>query len=269
MARKPLRNYRRRPARARGARKPKVTTVSAAVKKYVKKTLHTQIENKTQNVQAGANFGAYTSSATMNIYPMCPTTGFWTISQGLTQNNRIGNIIKPVKVMLNYVIRPNGYDAITNAGPIPMEVDMFLGYVKNCPSSTPVASDFNSLLQGGNTSYPPIGNLTDIIATTNKDYWHIAKRWRHKVGYAYSDGQGNNATFQFFSNNDFKLNAVRRLDITKFIPKTITFNDSGASATTKGLFFFFQGVSAAGNILASTQLPLNIQYWIDFQYEDA
>lgn len=267
MAFRKRRTYKRKAGKKRVYKKR--TSVSTAVKKYVKKTLHAQVENKTQNIQAGANFGNYNASPTMNVYPMCPTTGFWTISQGVFQNNRLGNVIKPVKVMLNYVIRPNGYDAVTNAGPIPMEIDLFLGYVKQTPSIIPVTSDFNFLLQGGNTSYPPIGNLTDIIASTNKDYWHIAKRWRHKVGYADTGGQGNNSTFQFFTNNDFKLNVVRKMDITKMIPKTITFNDTGASSTAKNLFFFYQGVAAAGNTLAASQLPLNIQYWIDFQYEDA
>jgi len=268
MARKPIRNYRRRPARARKSA-PRKKSVSLAVKKYVKKTLHAQIENKTQNVQAGANFGNILQNTTMNMYPMVPSASAWTISQGVTQNNRIGNKIKPVKVMLSYVIRPNGYDAVANAGPIPMEVEMFLGYVKSSPSVLPTASDLGSLLQGGNTSYAPIGNLTDIVASTNKDYWHIAKRWRHKVGYADTGGQGNNSTFSFFTNNDFKLNVVNKLDITKFIPKTITFNDGNATSTAKGLYFFYQGVSAAGNILASTQTPLNIQFWVDFQFEDA
>jgi len=263
----------RKPLRKRGMRKPrkyaKKQTVSQAVKKYVKQSIHSQVENKCQNVQAGANFGNVLQNTSMNMYPMCPSASAWTISQGVLQNNRIGNVVKPVKVTLSYVIRPNGYDATTNAGPIPMEVELFLGYVKPGPSILPTASDISVLLQNGNASVAPIGNLTDIIASVNKDYWHIAKRWRHKVGYADTGGQGNNSTFQFFTNNDFKLNVVKKLDITKYIPKTITFNDSGSATTAKGLYFFYQGVSAAGNILASSQTPLNIQFWIDFQYEDA
>lgn len=256
----------------RTLRKKRVTkkgSVAVAVKKYVKQQLHKNVENKVQNVQAGANFGAITNSPSMYVYPMTPYAAYWTIGQGVTQNTRIGNQIKPVKVMLNYVIRPNPYDATTNGGPTPMQIDMFLGYVKATPSVLPTAIDMQYLFQIGNTSGPPIGNLTDVISSVNKDYWVIKKRWSHKVGYSLATGTGSNIQYQYFANNDFKMNVTKRLNITDMIPSTITFNDGGLATTAKGLFFFYQGISSAGNILAGTQLPCNIQYWVDFEYEDA
>lgn len=247
------------------------TTVSTSVKREIKKQLHAQIENKIQNTQAGFSFGTILSSSgqAMNMYPMTPYASYWTIGQGVTQNTRVGNIIRPVKVMLRYVIRPVPYNALSNTSPVPMEVDLFLGHTKATPAILPSNADLQYLYQIGSSSGPPVGNLTDIIAPINKDYWNISKRWRHKLGFAEYGTNGTQPTNQNLTNNDFKLNAVRSINITKYIPKRVSFNDGGGATTSKGLFFFYQAVSATGTTLDSTQIPLNIQFWVDFEYEDA
>lgn len=253
-------------ARLKGRRK---SGVSLAVKKYVSRTIHRDQENKQTNIQTSDNFGSITENSAMNMYPVMPYIGYSTISQGVTQNTRIGNEIKIRKVMLKYVIYPNAYNVTTNTSPIPMEIDMFLGYVKQTPGYIPQAIDIQSLFQSGSTSFTPTGNLTDLIAQPNNDYWCIKKRWGHKVGFSTATGTGSVAGHQYFANNDFKYNVVRKMDITKFCPKTLKFNDSLNTLQGKGLFFFYQAVRADGLGWASTQLPAHIDYWIDTIYEDA
>lgn len=238
-------------------------------KKYIDKVVRANIENKVQNTEYSTNFGAITNSSTMYVYPVTPYTGYMTIGNGVLQNNRVGNVIKTRRVMLNYVLRPNAYNVSSNAGPAPFEVDMFLGYVKQAPALIPQAGDYASLFQSGNTSIAPIGNLGDLISTINTDYWTIKKRWRHKIGFSANEGTGQNVGYQSFTNNDFKLNVVKKLDITRHVPKTIKWNDGVATPSTRGLFFFFQAVSSAGNVLAASQQPGNIEFWIEFNYEDA
>lgn len=264
--------FKKRPIRRkvkRVVRRTKRPTVSQAVKKYVKRTINANTENKGVNINSGANFGTVLESTDMNMYPMLPYTGLWTIGQGITAASRIGNQIKIRKVMLNYVLRPTPYDAISNLTTIPQEVDMFLGYTKQLPGLQPVAGDLAALFQSGSSSTGPVGSLRDLVSTVNTDYWHISKRWRHKIGYAASTGTGGNAGNQFFSNNDFKLNVVNKLDITKFCPKTVTFNDGNNTPQGRNLFFFYQSIRADGQVGGATQLPCNIEFWIDFRYEDA
>lgn len=112
----------------RGGRKS--SAVSSAVKTYVKRTLHSAIENKCVQINAGSNFGNVFESPDLNAYPMCPLTAFWTIPQGVGQGGRIGNVIKIRKVRLNYILRPTPYDALVNPAPQPSEIQMFLGFVK-------------------------------------------------------------------------------------------------------------------------------------------
>lgn len=260
----------RRPARSKrrvvGGKRP---SVSAGVKKYVKSQIHSTIENKCVQVNFGNSFGNVNESPDFNAYPMCPLATYWTINQGVGQGNRVGNIIKTRKVYLNYVLRPLPYSATTNPQPNPCEVQLMLGYVKNTPCFTPVGGDISFLFQSGSASTAPIGSLRDLVSVINDDYWVIKKRWTHKVGYAASEGTGANPGNQFQANNDFKLNYVKRLDITKHIPKTHVFNDGSATTNTRNLFLMYYAVAADGGTYGSNGLVANIEFWIDFHYEDA
>lgn len=251
----------------RKSNKPK--SVSVSVKKYVKKLIHSQVENKIQNVSASNSFGNINNDTAMGVYPMCPYQGLWSIGQGVTQNTRVGNKIKVRRVMLNYTLRPNPYNATTNAIPQLCEVDLFLGYLKQANGILPTALDIGQLFQLGNSAMAPQGNLLDLISDINKDFWTIKKRWRHKVGYADYTGSGPNVVTQYYSNNDFHLNVVKKMDITKFCPKTITFNDGTNSPMGNNLFFFFQAVASQGDTFLAAQEPMRIDYWVSFEYEDA
>jgi len=258
-----------RKLRKRASRAPKVKTVSTAVKKYVKRALHTQVENKCVQINFGNSFGNVAESPDFNAYPMCPLSGFWSIPQGITQGTRVGNQIRTRKCYLSYILRPTPYDLTTNSTPVPTEVQLMLGYVKNTPCFQPVASDISQLFQSGASVTAPVGNLRDIISTINTDFWVIKKRWNHKIGYASATGTGSSAGNQFFANNDFKLNVVRKIDITKMIPTLFQFNDSSITPTSKNLFFMYYAVAASGVTLGNIALPTNIEYWIDYHYEDA
>jgi len=250
------------------ARKPR-SSVTLAVKRYVKRSIHSQIENKSVQINASTAFGNYLQSNVMNAYPMCPLSGYWSISQGIGQGARIGNQIKTRKCYLSYVLRANQYDATNNPAPLPCQIMLMLGLVKNTPSFAPAAVDFGQLFQNGSGVAAPVGTLRDLVSVINRDYWIIKKRWFHKIGYSTSEGTGNQPANHFFANNDFKLNEVRKLDITKFVPATYQFNDGGISPTSRNLFFMYEAVAASGEQLPSTRVPISIDYWIDYHYEDA
>jgi len=254
----------------KGKKTQKKSTVSTAVKNYVKREIHTNIEDKCFQVNPGPlSFGNVLESPDFNAYPCAPLSGYWFIAQGSGQGSRIGNIIKTRKCYLSYVLRPTAYDAGTNPSPQPSEVRLMLGYVKNTPSFAPIAGDINQLFQAGSTSSAPVGTLKDLIATYNTDYWTIKKSWTHKIGYSANTGTGGAGPAQFFQNNDFKLNVVKRLDITKYMPKTCVFNDSSATTNTKNLFFMHYAVATNGGTYSNITLPVNIDYWIDYHSEDA
>lgn len=248
----------------------KGSAVSVAVKSYVKKTLARNIENKSAQIQYSASLYGYAGSPTLNQFPLTPYTGFMTISQSVLQNGRVGNEIKVKKLMYNYVLRALAQDVAINPSPQPMEVQIIFAHTRDQPALIPSVGDYQSLFQLNNTSAPPQGTLEDLCSPFNKDYWNILKVVNHKIGYATAEGSGNQPTAQYFANNDFKLNVVRRINLTKYAPKIIKFNDANNTPTTKGVFVFFNvlpaGQSAALN---NTTLPVRVHSYVTLDYEDA
>jgi len=272
MPRKPLRKFRKKVARAyRPKRSAGTTNVTTAVKQYVKRAMSSQIENKHVAVEAEADFGSYDIAATpsMNSFPIMPYSGYLTIPQGVTQGTRVGNQVRVKKVMLNYTLHPLPYEATTNPRPQPVEVLLYLGSTKASRGIIPDSTDIGQFFQLGATARPPNGSLDDCLLEVNRDYWDVKKAWRHKIGNATNNGTGNLAAAQSFSNNDFKVNAVRRMNITKLCPKTIKFNDSSNPQQGPNLFFMYECVPAAGGAFASTTRVVHINFYVSIEYEDA
>uniref|UniRef100_UPI004048B203 hypothetical protein n=1 Tax=Polynucleobacter sp. TaxID=2029855 RepID=UPI004048B203 len=256
----------RRPYRKTIRKRSKVST---KIKKYVKRQIHKNIENKVVSINQTLAFGNYLESPDLNLYPVLPYSGFTSISQGVSSGSRLANRCKVMKVILKYVLFPKGYDAITNTSPTPCEVQMFLLNLKQATGVLPTPTQLTGLVQLGATSTALQGNLADIAVNSwNKDVFNV-KTWTHKVGFSIADGTGSYANNQFFANNDFKLNVVRRMDITKMVASEMRFDDNGSTHLGKNVFFGFQAVSALGGTFGSSVLPVQIQYWIDIIYEDA
>lgn len=247
----------------------KGSSVGAAVKKYVNKIIHKNIENKNIQVSQSQSFGTVLESPDLNAFPMCPQTGYWALPQGVGQGARIGNVVRIRKIMLNYVLRPNPYDVTFNPNPLPVNVIMMLGYIKNQPSTVPTSTDISQLFQSGSSVQAPYGNLKDLLMPINRDFWVIKKKWIHKIGFASDTGTGGNVGYEYHANNDFKYNAIKRLNITNLCPSTNVFNDSASGTSTRNLYLMYEAVSASGNTIASPYTPVTIDYWIDYTYEDA
>lgn len=248
----------------------KSKVVSSSVKEYVQKTIHREIENKGYQLQYTASLYGVNGSSVLNAFPVCPYSGYMAISQGVGVNARSGNSIKTRSLMFKYVLRPLTYDATINSVPQPYEIQMIFCRVKNNPTSLPVSAEVNQLFQLNNSSLGPQGTLEDLCIPFNKDYWEILKVVRHKIGYADNTGSGAQLTAQYFANNDFKLNVVGSVNLTKYYPKTVKFNDTTTTPTTKGIFLLINVIPAGSSAaIPAAQLPIRIHSYIDYQYEDA
>ena len=245
-------------------------SVSQNVKAYVKKAIHVSNENKSVQLQYTTSLYGVNGSSTLNAFPVCPYTGYLTVAQGVGQNGRVGNSIKTRSLMFRYVLRPLAYDATINSVPQPYEVQMLFCRVRNNPTSIPASAEVNNLFQLNNASLGPQGTLEDLCVPFNKDYWEILKVQRHKIGYAENTGSGAQITSSYLANNDFKLNVVNSVNLTKYYPKTVKFNDTTNTPTTKGIFLLINVISAVSSAaIPATQLPVRIHSYIDYQYEDS
>jgi len=268
-----MRPYKKRVYRKRAPKRAKKlyrkSTVGLAVKSYVKRAIHANIENKRQSYNQIYAVGSYANSNTLYARPITPYTGYMVINQGLGQADRTGNRLKVVKAMLRYVAFPLSYDPGANPTPIPQEFQIILGYPKQTSGTIPSNAVIQQLFQVGNTSQPPQGDLGDLITPFNKDVWTIKKYIRHKIGNSAVEGTGSSTNSAYYANNDFKFNVVRSLDITSIYPKNINFNDAGVTHQGAGLYIMVQAINANGTTKSAAIQSLSFEFTVDLTYEDA
>ena len=90
-----------------------------------------------------------------------------------------------------------------------------------------------------------------------------------KVGAASNTGTGGNATAQYGASNDYSYNCIETIDLTKYCPKTLLFNDTNSFPNNRCLFAVFAAAPALGGSVATTQLPINLWYSLSYKFTDA
>jgi len=275
----PKKRAKRAPLRAKKARKS-TTGVSTAVKSYVNKTIHSNIENKRSDIINDLLISTYNVNPDLNCQPLMPIpTGYPTggihIYPGTGQGDRLGNTIKSRRLTFRYIVTPTPYisDVINTEYPQPQELRMMFGFIKGSRTELPDNVNFNQLFQFGNSSNPPYSNLWDMIMPVNQDLFTICKSIVIKVGTQFitnSDAITTPPTvrdYQIYSNNDFKLNQKGTVDLTKYINKTIKFNDTSGYCDT-GLYVWFLTANSDGTVNNNAQ-TLRVMYSLSYEYEDA
>lgn len=264
------RMLKRRPTYARKIRKTKRPAVSPSIKSYVKKLVHSNIENKTISERNRIAFSNWNTDPgqNMSVKPICPNPASLQILQGSGQSERVGNSISTRKMLLKYCIYPLPQDQSFNPQPYPKEVCIWIGYIKGERKRTPVTADFQRFFQDGNNAIAPIGDIWDTLMPVNKDVFTICKTMRHKVGNeVYTDYSGIKP-YNYFTNNDFKLNNYHTVDLTPYINKTIKFDDATTIADT-GLYMWMTAVNAHGTVEINAIYAVEMSYVLRYDYEDA
>lgn len=247
------------------ASKALATAKSHNFKVNVERVLARRVEVKLAFQTQSVNVSAYNQGVNLNVNSMIP---YINIQQGTGQTNRIGNQIRTRKCTFTFTLNPYPYNAISNSTPIPQEVVFMFGVVKNSKAITPTNADFQKLFQEGNNAIAPTSNLQDLTRDVNNDWFTVRKQYRCKVGTASYTGTGAQVSQQYYANNDFKLNVVRKLDLTSICPKLVRFNDAtNTQPTNDGLFMWVFAVPADGS-LVNQIAPLFLNYTINYGFED-
>lgn len=248
----------------------KRSSVPLSVKKYVKTELHRNVENKGYQVQWSQTLGGYNSSNTLYAFPLTPYVGGLNIGQGVTQSTRIGNKIRPMYLRWNFILSLRPYDVSTNPAPQPCEVMLMICSLRPAIGELPTAVDINNLYQSNATSIAPSGQLIDLTQKLNTDLFQVHKTMRFKIGFSSNSGTGSNAAYQSYNNNDYKVNINRSLNITKYCPKVITYNDNSSTPTSRCVFALWSIVpSTGGTSFAAGVTPVRLDSTVMLDYEDA
>lgn len=253
----------KRPTAAR-----RTATSTKMVKSIVKREIARQAEDKefefadlSQVIYPSSSAGFVNST-----FAVSPYTGALAIAQGTGQGQRIGNKIKIKKISLKGTIWPEPYNVTTNPNPQPVYVIFWLFYDKEAPVNVPsIGSQF---LQFGNSAIGLQNQIIDTFAPINTDKYRLLTKRVFKVGNSGFTGTGTNPVYQSFANNDFKLNNNFSIDLKKYCVENVTYNDTGTTPTTRGLYWAFTCVAANGGAIPAAQVPAQMAYQLHMTYED-
>lgn len=244
--------------------------------KLIKSIVHKEAENKARQYSGAASLPNYISSdwGTHNILPVTPYSGFMAISQGTGQGDRIGNRIRVRKAFVKLVFYPRAYD-VYNPQPKPQDVRLLIVKSKDDKNTLPGKSSFGDFFQSNNSYNAPTGNLPDMVRSVNKDSWVVYKDIHFKLGCSayFSDGAGNaNDASQQFYNNDYKYNKIMTIDVTRFIPKTIVYQDNNTNPISDLVNLVILPMNADGtdaNALSAGDFPSYFYFQTELIFEDA
>ena len=270
---KSRRVYKKRTFRKKGvSMKP-----SKAVKRYVKSAIHRQLENKRFTIESSDTLAAPSNPTNFqagNIFQLTPssaTNSWYTIPQGTGQGARVGNRINLRSAVFRYVMYPLGYNVTSNPNPKPLDLQILIFSMKRGVLGLTVADAWNvfngSIFANGSSSNGTVNNLFDMVSVANSEV--IQLHYRRNLKLSPSEFYTPNATQVNYNNNDYKYNCIGKINVTKYLPKHIVFNDTDNSSTSKQVFMVITPYNADGTTTPSTTFPLAIFSGLDVVYEDA
>lgn len=243
-----------------------------AIRKVVRREMRRVAETKTfEMVNLGKNiYPSNHVSFPDNVIPLGPNSSTMVIAQGVGQGDRIGNKLTIKKLSFKGTIVPLPQDATLNPNPRPLQVRMDIVYDREDPNDAFVPGSL--YFQLGNSSSAHRNDLVDMWAPVNTDRYRVLHTRIWKLGYGAYTGTAtsatNQATQQAYANNDFPFNVNFNIDVTKYLIKTVKYNDTSVYPLTRGCYAFFYACYADGNALASTTVPCAMQFVQNLQFTD-
>lgn len=211
---------------------------------------------------------------TQNIFPLGIYSTSLEIPQGVGQGNRIGNriTIKNLQFKGCFVQRP--FDSVFNDLPQPLMVKMWIFYDRDAPTDLPNPTASGDWFQAGNSDTDLSGRLTDMWAPVNTDRYRVLTSRTFKVGnavYGGNPGVGGSGygDRQFYANNDFPMFKRFSINLTKYLIKTVKFDDNVLTPTTRGLFAMVEYVPATGQAAAPERRSLDLSFIQTVKFVDA
>lgn len=239
-------------------------------KKEVRNMISRRIEDKIRIWSISRQLSS-TSNApdTNNIMALSPYASQLQIDQGTGQGSRVANRIKITKSIFKFMLTPQQYSASANPAPRPQIVRMVLFYDRLNTTVTPTPFANNDFFDNNNSVGGFAGNTTDLVRMFNTDRYRILKVKTFKLGFANYGGTNANADAQTFANNDYKLNIIRKYDITKHLVKNVLYVDTNSNPSSRGLWVMFYTMPANTSTFGSTDFPLLLSGQVETHYEDA
>ena len=137
----------------------------------------------------------------------------------------------------------------------------------------------NTFFENGSSSIGMVGSNLDIIREVNKSQIDVLFKRTFKVGMGnyisgFAVNSPNNAATQF-NNNDFSMSTMFRVNLSKYLPKKLVFNDGTDTPTSCRKMWLMFTVARADSGIPLTSggsttgpIPAFIDLNAQFEYKD-
>lgn len=248
---------------------------STAIINTVKRIMNAGQEKKTicfvQSFPNVPNIRGTTTSLTGNYQVVTPSnsTSGYNITQGVNNAQRIGNRVKTKSLIVNYTIAPNGYNATSNPNPQPQIVIIYFVKSKINPAGDLTFSQvLTQFFENGPTMTGLSGYLMDLNRKICPDTFTYLTHRVHKIGYGQNSATGAMPNYANQANNDFKLFVNGKVNLTKYCPKTIRWDDNNL-VNNDWIYCIHQTLNVFDAPALTTIYPVSINYDTYFSYYDA
>lgn len=275
--------YKKRPAmykkktytKAKKSYKKYAKPSTKAVRTMVKKEIARNIENKITTTQQWSESLLTLQTDASTPIPVLSYTysvinpyndGLFSINQGTSQSQRVGNRIK----LKRWVIKGSIYfdpNATIGANDLYTQsqgyVDVYIG--RKTDITGIVLSTLDDFYQNGNQSRTPDAALVERTMPINKDDYKIYKHFRCKIGNASSSAGTIN-------NNDYKINREFGFDICKFVLKNhiIKYDDNNTTpqdALLSSICMWATYTQPNANVVPTNATPVSSTFYSPVKWD--
>lgn len=243
---------------------PSVRTIQG-VKKLISKVISNKAERKTAApVQSSSEIYGFDTASPATLQTMIDFSLPLFIDQGTGQGDRLGNEITLKRFPTTMLFSaPAVKDPLNNWIDQDVLCRFVVGRLRN-NLSQPEVADIEKLFQYGNTSEGPGNTIMQLYAPLNKDHWIIKRDIKFRL-------RGTTMTDSGTTNSDMPVGNLSgryhlvRLDLKKYLPKTIKYDDD-VNPTNVGLWGFLLTAEGVPFNSASVQQRVNVEFnsWPEF-----
>lgn len=233
--------YKKRVYRKRAAPKRKPAAKSSFAKR-VTQVMRRVAEKK--YIQTTNTNTVITSAITGGLFAPSFKILLPQISQGVTDNGRIGNEITISKNIFKGYVNCLPVDGLTNPSPADIYVKMWIVSIKSFTplQAGPVASTWAQFFQGNNVGLNFQGNMLDLLLDVNQELFTLHKTKIIHLNQLNATGVSSRASV---------MTAPFYFDCTKYVKK-VKYEDTNNLPSDRSLYCLFTTVYADGTANDST-----------------
>lgn len=252
----------------KNTRKPRRRVVSrrrSTFKQKVNRIISSQVEKKLYVVYAANNAittAAATNPFSVNLMP--------TLTQGVTQESRIGQQIKIKSAIIKGFVNILPYNAVSNPLSTPVMIKLWVISSKLVNTSTIASTNIaTSFFEVGSDTVGFQGNLLDMTFPVNADMFTVHRTKRFEIGSTYASSTGPVGTGGYYDNS--KMILPFSFNYGKYFKTQLKYNDdssflNGNLPTNRNCWLVAQAVYCDGSSSAITCAEFH--YTLKIEYTD-